>query len=212
MGPRRLRLSETLRSCYTEMHRGSKRYAEIWKKSLCIFLFLCASLCNNFLLISCQPTTTDRLNPKAPKEAYNTTAMEVRNDRFLSTVHIPVSIAMGDVERQINAQVSGLIYEDNSLDDNNRDQFMAKVWKRGTIIVDAQDSLFQFTVPLRIWAKAGVSVLGFTQYKKRSSRLICALKQSLTSTATGRLTPKRRLTATAGCVGPRSAWWVSTCR
>jgi hypothetical protein len=92
--------------------------------------------------------------------------MEVRNDRFLSTVHIPVSIAMADVERQINTQVNGLIYEDNSLEDNNRDQFMAKVWKRGTIIVDAQDSLFLFTVPLRIWAKAGVSVLGFTQYKE----------------------------------------------
>ena len=123
------------------------------------------------IFVSCEPTATDRLNPKAPKEAYTTTTMEVRNDRFLSTVHIPVSLAMGDVERQINAQVSGLIYEDNSLDDrnagpNNKDQFMAKVWKRGTIIVDAQDSLFHFTVPLRIWVKAGVSVLGFTQYKE----------------------------------------------
>lgn len=117
-------------------------------------------------VVSCQPTSTNRLNPKAPKESYTITAMEVRNDRFLSTVHIPVSIAMADVERQINAQVNGLIYEDNSLEDNNRDQFMAKVWKRGTIIVDAQDSLFLFTVPLRIWAKAGVSVLGFTQYKE----------------------------------------------
>lgn len=118
------------------------------------------------MLVSCQPTTTNQLNPKAPQEAYNTTVMEVRNDRFLSTVHVPVSIAMADVERQINAQVTGLIYEDNSLDDNNHDQFMTKVWKRGTIIVDAQDSLFHFTVPLRIWVKAGVSVLGFTQYKK----------------------------------------------
>lgn len=118
------------------------------------------------VLISCQPTVTNRLNPKAPKEAYNTTVMEVRNDRFLSTAHVPVSIAMSDVERQINTQVNGLIYEDNSLDDNNRDQFMTKVWKRGTIIVDAEDSLFQFTMPLRIWVKAGVSVLGFTQYKE----------------------------------------------
>ncbi|GAB2533337.1 DUF4403 family protein [Spirosoma aerophilum] len=92
--------------------------------------------------------------------------MEVQNERFLSTAHVPVSIALGDVERQINAQVSGLIYEDNSLDDNNHDQFMTKVWKRGTILVNAQDSLFHFTVPLRIWVKAGVSVLGFTQYKE----------------------------------------------
>ncbi|GAB3881612.1 DUF4403 family protein [Spirosoma agri] len=92
--------------------------------------------------------------------------MEVRNERFLSTVHVPVSIALGDVERQINAQVNGLIYEDNSLDDNNKDNFMTKVWKRGTIIINAQDSLFHFTVPLKIWAKAGITVLGFTQYKE----------------------------------------------
>ena len=106
------------------------------------------------------------MDTKAPKEAYNTTEMEVRNERFLSTVHVPVSIALNDVERQINAQVNGLIYEDNSLDDNNKDNFMVKVWKRGTILVTAQDSLFHVTVPLKIWAKAGVSVLGFTQYKE----------------------------------------------
>ncbi|GAB3720660.1 DUF4403 family protein [Spirosoma lituiforme] len=97
--------------------------------------------------------------------------MEVRNERFLSTAHVPVSIALGDVERQINAQVNGLIYEDNSLDDNNKDQFMTKVWKRGTILVNAQDSLFHFTVPLRIWVKAGISVLGFTQYKETEFEL-----------------------------------------
>ncbi|MFD2569294.1 DUF4403 family protein [Spirosoma soli] len=121
------------------------------------------------MLVSCQ-LTTNKLTTKAPKEAYTTTEMEVRNERFLSTVHVPVSIALSDVERQINAQVNGLIYEDNSLEDNNDKRegtpFMAKVWKRGTIIVNAEDSLFHFTVPLKIWAKAGVSVLGFTQYKE----------------------------------------------
>ncbi|NEU68229.1 DUF4403 family protein [Spirosoma agri] len=127
-------------------------------RSACLGLLIITS-------ISCQPSA-DRLNPKAPKEAYNTTEMEVRNERFLSTVHVPVSIALGDVERQINAQVNGLIYEDNSLDDNNKDNFMTKVWKRGTIIINAQDSLFHFTVPLKIWAKAGITVLGFTQYKE----------------------------------------------
>ncbi|WP_420150070.1 DUF4403 family protein [Spirosoma sp.] len=117
------------------------------------------------MLIGCQPSK-NRLNPQAPKEAYKITEMEVRNERFLSTVHVPVSIALSDIERQINAQVSGLIYEDKSLEDNNSDQFMTKVWKRGTILLTAQDSLFHFTVPLRIWVKAGVSVLGFTQYKE----------------------------------------------
>ncbi|WP_155296315.1 DUF4403 family protein [Spirosoma rigui] len=106
--------------------------------------------------------------------------MEVRNDRFLSTVHVPVSIAMADVERQINAQVTGLIYEDNSTEDNNKDQFMAKVWKRGTIIVNAEDSLLHFTVPLRIWAKAGVSVLGLTQYKETEFEIDLRFKTKFT--------------------------------
>ena len=123
----------------------------ISQKVLCYLWLLGVSVCLN---LSCQPSG-NRLNPKAPKEAYNTTVMEVRNERFLSTVHVPVSIALGDVERQINAQLNGLIYEDNSLDDNNHDNFMTKVWKRGTIIVNAEDSLFHFTVPLRIWVKAG---------------------------------------------------------
>lgn len=132
--------------------------------------------------LSCQPSG-NRLNPQAPKEAYNTTEMEVRNDRFLSTVHVPVSIALSDVERQINSQLNGLLYEDNSLEDrtpgsNNKDQFMAKVWKRGTIIVNAEDSLFHFTVPLKIWAKAGVSVLGFTQYKETEFEIDLRFKTS----------------------------------
>ena len=147
---------------------------------LLTLLIGCAGLCASLLFTGCQSTKSSRLNPKAPKEAYNTTRMEVRNDRFLSTVHVPVSIAMADVERQINAQVTGLIYEDNSTEDNNKDQFMAKVWKRGTIIVNAEDSLLHFTVPLRIWAKAGVSVLGLTQYKETEFEIDLRFKTKFT--------------------------------
>ncbi len=113
-------------------------------------------------LASCQ--SVNQLDPKAPKEAYKFTEMDIRSERHLSTVHVPVSISINDVQRQINAQVNGLIYEDNDPNDNNGDKFLTKVWKRGTILVSAQDSLFQFVVPLRIWVRAGVSVLGFTQY------------------------------------------------
>lgn len=128
-----------------------------------------------FLVFACQPSG-DRLDTKAPKESYSTTEMEVRNERFLSTVHVPVSIAMSDVERQINAQVTGLIYEDNKLED---DQFMVKVWKRSNLLVTAQDSLLHFVVPLKIWAKAGISVLGFTQYKETEFEIDLRFKTSL---------------------------------
>ncbi len=118
---------------------------------------------------ACKHTATT--NPKAPKAAYTVTKMEVQNDKFLSTVNIPVSIALTDVERQINSQVNGLVYEDNSLTDNDDDQFMTKVWKRAPIQVTAQDSLFFFQVPLKIWAKAGMSVLGFTKYQETEFEL-----------------------------------------
>lgn len=121
------------------------------------------------LLTGCQSGI--RLDPTAPKEAYKFTEMEVRSERFLSTVHVPVSIGLADVERQLNAQVNGLIYEDNSPDDNNGDKLLTKVWKRAPILVAADDSLFRFTVPLRIWVRAGVSVLGFTQYKETEFEL-----------------------------------------
>ena len=117
-----------------------------------------------FALTACQPTaTTTRLAPNAPKPAYTMTEMDVRNEKYRSTVNVPVSIALRDVERQLNAQVNGLVYEDNNLDNNGGDNFMTKVWKREPITVSAKDSLFQFVVPLKIWVRAGIKVLGFRQ-------------------------------------------------
>jgi len=124
-----------------------------------------------FLLIvsGCSTAPSDRLNPKAPKESYNRTEMEVRNEKYLSTVNVPVSIALRDVERQINTQVNGLIFENNTFDTpapDGSNPLHVKVWKRGTISVSAAggaDSLFRFVVPLKIWAKAGKRIFGFVQ-------------------------------------------------
>lgn len=120
------------------------------------------------ILFSCQTNRTGRLSPAAPKPAYTTTTMDVRNEALLSTVNVPVGIALADVERQINAQVAGLLYQDNSFDDDaGGTPFMTKVWKRAPIGVKAGivqgDSLFYFSVPLRIWARAGKRILGTVQ-------------------------------------------------
>jgi len=98
--------------------------------------------------------------------------MDVLNEKFLSTVNVPVTISLSDVERQLNTQVTGLVYEDNSLTDNDNDQFLTKVWKRDVIRVQAQqDSVFHFRVPLKIWAKAGMKILGFMQYQETEFEL-----------------------------------------
>jgi len=44
-------------------------------------------------LVSCKPETGTRIDPKAPKETYSRTEMEVRNEKYLSTVNVPVSIS-----------------------------------------------------------------------------------------------------------------------
>lgn len=122
------------------------------------------------IFAACSPSPqSGRLNPKAPKESYTRTEMEVRNEKYLSTVNVPVSIALRDVERQINAQVNGLIFETNTFETpapDGSDPLHLKVWKRGNIGVSATggaDSLFRFVVPLKIWAKAGKRILGFLQ-------------------------------------------------
>jgi hypothetical protein len=67
---------------------------------------------------------------------------------------------MADVSRQINTNVKDLVFEDNSMDDNNYDNFMCKVWKREDITVTAQNETFNFTVPLKVWVKVGYKVMG----------------------------------------------------
>ena len=140
--------------------------------------YLMTFLAVGLLTLSCQPAAP-KLDPKAPDAAYSRTTMDVRNEKFISTVNVPVTISLADVERQINAQVAGLIYEGNSTADPTADRrypYQTKVWKRGLIRVRAgladadtdaaKDSVFAFDVPLKIWTRAGVSVLGFTQFKE----------------------------------------------
>lgn len=108
-----------------------------------------------------QPTT----NPKAPKESYQYTDKQVKGERYVSTINIPVEITMTDIERQINANVQGLIYEDNSYDDGGTDNFMCKVWKLRDITVVPGPDAFNFSVPLKLWVSYRFSVLGITQTK-----------------------------------------------
>ncbi|MFY7827991.1 MAG: DUF4403 family protein [Flectobacillus sp.] len=103
-------------------------------------------------------TGANTANPTAPTESYNVKGKQV--ERYLSTLGIPFEITMADVSRQINTNVKDLVFEDNSMDDNNYDNFMCKVWKREDITVTAQNETFNFTVPLKVWVKVGYKVMG----------------------------------------------------
>lgn len=81
-----------------------------------------------------------------------------------SELNVPVVIPIKAVNEKLNKELKGLIYEDSSLTDNNNDNLLLKVWKQGDIKVDVKYDYFDYTVPLKIWAKYGVSILGFTQF------------------------------------------------
>ena len=114
------------------------------------------------LVQGCKPSATR--SPEAPKEAYQQSSMDIENEKYLSAVHLPVEVPLAEIEQQINKQLTGLLYEDNSYEDDNQDNFKAKVWKISPIKVQALDSTFLFEVPIKIWASAGykISPLGYT--------------------------------------------------
>lgn len=114
------------------------------------------------LLVQCSPKGSSQ--PTAPKESYIYSTMQIQNEKHLSVVNIPVETPLVELEKQLNAQLNGLIYEDKSFEDDNSDNLKAKVWKLSPIRVQAIDSTFLFEVPLKVWVSVGykVSPLGIT--------------------------------------------------
>jgi hypothetical protein len=114
------------------------------------------------LLVQCSPKGSSQ--PTAPKESYTYSTMQLQNEKHLSVVNIPVETPLVELEKQLNAQLNGLIYEDKSFEDDNSDNLKAKVWKLSPIRVQAIDSTFLFEVPLKVWVSVGykVSPLGIT--------------------------------------------------
>ncbi|WP_246439966.1 DUF4403 family protein [Rhabdobacter roseus] len=120
------------------------------------------ALCGLLLLGQCTPKKTSQ--PSAPAEKYLYSDMQIQNEKYLSTFNVPVEMPIAELEKQINAQLKGLIYEDNSYEDDGQDNLKAKIWKLSDIKVQALDSTFLFEVPLKIWVSAGykISPMGFT--------------------------------------------------
>ena len=91
-------------------------------------------------------------------EEYLYSDAEIQNEKHLSVLNLPIEMPVSELETQINAQLKGLIYEDDSFEDNGGDNLKAKVWKINPIRVVAKDSTFLFEVPLKIWVNAGYKV------------------------------------------------------
>jgi hypothetical protein len=80
-------------------------------------------------------------------------------DNVPSYINIPISIKLKDIENKTNSLLTGLIYEDTDIDD---DDIEMKVWKLAPITIINQEGKIKTVLPLKINAKYryGVKKLG----------------------------------------------------
>ncbi|WP_428224312.1 DUF4403 family protein [Flavobacterium sp.] len=131
------------------------------RKSVIIFQFL--AMC--FSLFSCSTTQKIELMKPEPDGA-NPVVLPVTSSYISFPIHLPLK----DIEAQTNKSLSGLIYEDNNLED---DKIAIKIWKNESLTMTEVGGKLQSVVPLKIWAKVkyGTSLLGVDLYDVREFNL-----------------------------------------
>ena len=104
-----------------------------------VHLFLFVSF---IILTAC---STSRNQPTRPVENYQlTTEPDVKP----SNVNIPIHFKASELERLFNNKMTGVIYDDNNLDD---DGMMMKVTKTQDVSIHLQGFEMIYRVPLKIW-------------------------------------------------------------
>lgn len=115
-------------------------------------------------LVAAFVSSCSSVKPAAPVASYTAPLQKVTEP---SVFNIPVEVTAAEMQKQVNAQVPAVIYDDNSLDNNGGDNLIVKVSKRAPLIVSTTNGALNFKVPIGMYVKAGwkVSQLGITLSK-----------------------------------------------
>lgn len=93
--------------------------------------------------------------------------------KIKSSISVPISISIEEINQLVNNSIKGTIYQDNSFTDNDNDQFKVKVDKYGAIKLTAlKDNRFLIEVPLQIWAEKGYGALGKYVYQDTNFTIV----------------------------------------
>lgn len=84
-------------------------------------------------------------------------------DNAVSFINMPIQIKLRDVENKINSTLTGLIYEDSNIED---DDIALKIWKQAPIQLDNIDGKIKTILPLKAQVKyrIGTNKLGVDLY------------------------------------------------
>ncbi len=73
-------------------------------------------------------------------------------------INLPIDLEVKAIERIVNKELTGLIYEDDNIADDN---LMIKAWKTGQIGIDLAGHELIWQIPLKLWIKLGVKIEKF---------------------------------------------------
>lgn len=121
---------------------------------LIIFLFSSCSTSNKIAALKPEPDNASPL-------VYETTP---------SFINLPISVKLKDVENQTNTLLNDLIYEDNTIED---DDIEMKIWKLAPISISNENGKIKTILPLKVLFKyrIGTKTLGVELYNTKEFNL-----------------------------------------
>lgn len=126
-------------------------------------------ICSILFISSC--ATTNKIDALKPEPDDATPLIYENTPSF---INMPISVKLKDIENQTNALLSGLIYEDNSIED---DDIEMKVWKLASITIKndigEKGEKIKTILPLKAIVKyrIGTKKLGIEMYDTREFHL-----------------------------------------
>ncbi|MGE5424171.1 MAG: DUF4403 family protein [Syntrophothermus sp.] len=117
------------------------------------------------LLCSCHST----LKIESPAENY----AEPPVAPVYSDITFPVELEIVKLEKKLNDQFNGVIYQDTSYENNQRDDLKITAWKAGDFKIYMEGNEITYKIPLNLWIKKR-TVIGALGYKYTDEREVTA--------------------------------------
>jgi hypothetical protein len=114
-----------------------------------------------FIIVSCSSTQKIASLKPEPDDA-----TPLKYDHAISYINMPIQIKLKDVESKINTKLTGLIYEDSNIED---DDVAIKIWKLAPIQLFNINGKIKTLLPLKAQVKyrIGTNKLGVDLYTTR---------------------------------------------
>lgn len=120
-----------------------------------------------FIIFAAACSSTNKITALTP-EPDDARPLVYENE--VSYINLPISVALKDIENHTNGLLNGLIYEDNSLED---DDIAMKVWKQAPITITDYSGKIKTILPLKAIVKyrIGTKKMGIELYDTREFNL-----------------------------------------